>query len=1070
MRAAQARAINTTLTPLFNNMKSLTKVWCVVIALGLLLSGCSLKKNTAATRKYTAFITRYNIYFNGDEHYKKTISELEKKYEDDYTRTTLFMHPAEAYADEKAPQPSGDFKTSIEKAQKAIQVRSIKKRPKRKSGKSSPEYKKWLKREEYNPFLHNAWMMMGRSQYMGGDFLGAASTFFYISKHFWWLPATVTEAKLWQARSYIAIDWTFEADGILRSIKEKELTNKTLTNLYNFDMASLNVHTHNYEAAIPYLVKAADVAKGSQKARLTFLLGQLYELTDKRAEAYEAYKKVGGMSSVAYRTKFNARIKRSEVFQGSDIEPEVKSLKSMARYGANREYLDQIYYAIGNLYMTKADTLNAVENYKEAVAKSTRNGIESALAQLALGRIYYTQGKYDLAQPCYSTAVPQLPDNYPDYQTLKRRSDVLDELAVYSQNVTLQDSLLRLAAMSPEDQRAVVDRIIADLKKREKEEAEAAARDEYLAQQAAAGNGLNQSGASAPTTFALNTDKSWYFYNQATRNAGRTEFQKRWGSRKLEDDWRRRNKASFSMFEEPESDPYATAESETSDSTAVDLEAPGSESAEATEHASDPHFPEYYLRQIPATDADKATANEVIQEGLYNMGVILKDKMFDYPGAEREFVRLVDRYPDNIYRLDAYYNLYLMFMLSDQSARAEQYRSLILSEFPDSPYGQALADPQYMDKLKNMTKVEGELYDQAYEAYLSNDNRRLHEVYQKVRRDYPMTRIMPKFMFLEALSYVTENNPEKFTETLTELTSRFPDTDVAPLASSYLKLLKEGRKFNIGSNARGMVWSTRLSNDSAKVSMGGEPAKFTFRKDTSQVVMMVYLTDLTDGKQLLFDVARHNFNTYSVRDFDLEPMNFGRIGLLVVSGFNNATEANTYRSGLERSDIFNLSENVVPVVMSKSDFDILLNEGRSLDEYFDAAGDDRLRRVHERVLPPDEYDEPIIPAEAPADASAETPEEAITDSVTGQESEIVPQENTVPDNTSDPDSIPARPTVPDKETKPADKPAAPQKETKPAKPANPSKPAPEKPKPTPKPSPKLPEIPKGSEGDDPLFD
>ncbi|MDE6100136.1 MAG: tetratricopeptide repeat protein, partial [Paramuribaculum sp.] len=144
----------------------LTRLFLLVaFVAGLALSGCSLKKNTAASRKYTAFITRYNIYFNGDEHYKKTISELESKYEDDFTRTTLFMHPAEAYADEKAPQPSGDFKRSIEKAQKAIQVRSIKKRPARKSGKSSPEYKKWLKREEYNPFLHNAWLMMGRSQY-----------------------------------------------------------------------------------------------------------------------------------------------------------------------------------------------------------------------------------------------------------------------------------------------------------------------------------------------------------------------------------------------------------------------------------------------------------------------------------------------------------------------------------------------------------------------------------------------------------------------------------------------------------------------------------------------------------------------------------------------------------------------------------------------------------------------------------------------------------------------------------------------------------------------------------------
>ena len=38
----------------------------------------------------------------------------------------------------------------------------------------------------------------------------------------------------------------------------------------------------------------------------------------------------------------------------------------------------------------------------------------------------------------------------------------------------------------------------------------------------------------------------------------------------------------------------------------------------------DPHYPEYYLRQIPTTEAEILTSNEIIQEGLYNMGIILR--------------------------------------------------------------------------------------------------------------------------------------------------------------------------------------------------------------------------------------------------------------------------------------------------------------------------------------------------------------------------------------------------------------------------------------------------------------
>lgn len=95
---------------------------------------CSTRKNTAATRRYQAFITRYNIYYNGDTHYRETLDNMETTYEDDYSQLVP-MHPAEAKANPKAPQPSGDFTRSIEKGQKAIQLRSIKKRPVSKGGK-----------------------------------------------------------------------------------------------------------------------------------------------------------------------------------------------------------------------------------------------------------------------------------------------------------------------------------------------------------------------------------------------------------------------------------------------------------------------------------------------------------------------------------------------------------------------------------------------------------------------------------------------------------------------------------------------------------------------------------------------------------------------------------------------------------------------------------------------------------------------------------------------------------------------------------------------------------------------
>ena len=924
----------------------------IVVIAAAFMSSCSSKKNTAARRQYTAFITRYNVYYNGDTHFKETLDDMENKYEDDYSSRLLFMHPVEAKGDATAPQPTGDFTRSIEKAQKAIQLRSIKQRPARKPGKSRDEaYKAWMKRDEYNPFLHNAWMLMGRSQYFNGDFLGAASTFFYISRHFTWLPNTVTEAKLWQARSYVSLGWLFEAEMILTRIKPETLVNKELRGLYDFTMADWRLKSDDFEGAVPYLLGAIKADSGAQRTRLYFLLGQIYARLGRKREAYEAYKKAGSGASTSYRTKFNARIKQSEVYDGADITTEVKALKRMTRYDRNKEYLDQIYYAVGNLYLSRGDTTQAIENYRLAVEKSNRSGIDKAITQIRLGGLYFDRGEYEQAQPCYAEAVPLLPKTYPDYTSLVRRSDVLDELALYSQNVTLQDSLLRLSRMTPEQQLEVVNKIIEQLKKKEKEEAEAAAREEYLAARAAEGSTLN-SNVKAPNSFNINSDNSWYFYNTATRNAGRSEFQRRWGSRKLEDDWRRRNKASFNL-DTGESDDDADG-SENDDDSADAENVDDARNAEPAK-VDDPHYPEYYLAQIPKDDAERATANDIIQEGLFNMGVILKDKLEDFRAAEREFDRLLADYPDNIYRLDVYYNLYLMYMRSGDPAAAERYRQLILSDFPDSKYGIAMRDPAYIDNLRKMDQRQQTLYDQAYDAYLNNRNKEVHEAAALMAEQFPMSKIMPKFMFLDALAYVTERQSDKFTEVIRDLLDRYPDTDLTPIVASWLKGIQQGRKLQApeNGNIRGMIWDMKLGNDSISVDT---PVEFDLSPDNSQMLVMVFDAAEVPTNELLFEIARHNFKSFVVKDFDLEQMNFGRLGMILIRGFANLDELNHYRKVMASSPDFKLPPGVRPVAISVANFEKMMNEGRTFDDYFRYLEEQNYVDAQAGILQPEEVE------------------------------------------------------------------------------------------------------------------
>ena len=896
-----------------------------VVLLCLLAASCSTKKNTAASRNWQAFTTRYNVYYNGKTSFDEQLQLQEKSYEDDYTRM-LLTHPAEAYNDPKLPQPTGDFKRTLEKMQKAIQLHSIKKKPAKKG--SSQKEKAFREREEFNPFLHNAWLTMGKGQYYSGDFTGAAATFFYISKHFKWLPDVVTEALLWQARSYVAMEWDYEAENALHQVKPKMLTNKSLEDLYNLVEGAFLVKTEKYKEAIPYIEKAAKAAKGSQKNRLYFLLGQLYAKVGNKQAAYQAYKKAGSGISTSYRTKFNARIKQSEVFTGSNIKSEVRALRAMTRYERNREYEDQIYYAIGNLYLSRQDTAQAKENYILAVEKSTRNGIDKAMAQLALGAIYFDERDYIKAQPCYSEALPLINNNYPDYSLLKRRSDVLDELAVYAGNVHLQDSLLDLSKMTPEEQLEACQRLVDELKKREKEEAEAALLEEARAMAESRNPNLMDQATPAGGGFVTNGDNSWYFYNDMTKNAGKTEFQRKWGARKLEDDWRRRNKTVFTI-EEVEEEETVYEEGEEID----DEEAAARKEQLAKE--SDPHNVEYYLRQIPKTEEEIETCNSIIREGLYNMGVILKDKLEDYPAAREEFEELIERYPENDYLLDVYYNMYLMAVREDDYLASERWRQMIIDRFPDSAYGKAMLDPDYFQKLREMHQIQEEMYEQTYNAYIENRNGIVHQMTAKMEEDYPLSPILPKFVFIDALSYLTEGDYVQFKDRLSELLQKWPDTDMTPMAGSIVKNLNAGRVPHQGmSNSRGMIWDLRLSdNQDEEIAADGQPARFERDPEKPQYLVVAFPRDSVNSNQLLYEIARFNFSSFVVKDFDLEPMSFGNIGLIVIKGFDNLRQLEKYRTVMAASD-FELPEGARPIMISKANFELLLREGRTFEEYF----------------------------------------------------------------------------------------------------------------------------------------
>lgn len=283
---------------------------------------------------------------------------------------------------------------------------------------------------------------------------------------------------------------------------------------------------------------------------MKYLLGQIYADQELDGLAYKTFGEVA-RSNPPYELEFASRIRQTEVFSGTNYLKVVKMLEKMAKSQKNKDYLDQVYYALGNVYLSREDTVNAIKNYQLGIDKSTLNGMDKAICQIKLGDIYFTMRDYVKAQPCFSGALAGIQKEYRDYERVSKLSAILDELVVHVEAVHLQDSLQALAKLPEAERLAIIDKKIEEVKKEEEEAKALAEKEAYLAEQEAKGTGIDRPGTETNAVVLPNASggASFYFYNPQTVAQGKTQFQRKWGRRPLEDHWRRRKK-ELSTFNE----------------------------------------------------------------------------------------------------------------------------------------------------------------------------------------------------------------------------------------------------------------------------------------------------------------------------------------------------------------------------------------------------------------------------------------------------------------------------------------------------------------------------------------
>ncbi|MDR1882854.1 MAG: tetratricopeptide repeat protein [Prevotella sp.] len=867
-------------------------------------ASCSNRKNTALTRFYHSVNTRYNIYFNANEAYKESIKARSLNQEDNLSQM-LYVFPDNS--DSVAMQtPGGDFTTVIDKTTKAIKLHSIKAKPRRDPKRRNDEkYQAWLGQKEYTPFMDKVWLLLAKAEFYEANYLQAITAFMHISRIYGTNPGIVAECQLWTSRAYTEMGWMYEAGNILHQMEIAGGAPDSRKALYSAVKANYLIRNREYTEAIPHLEYAIKKEKDKhQKLRLKYLLGQLYLETGDKAAAGKAFAAVYGMNT-PYKFTFNAKLQELQLDTSKKTADVIASLAGMAKSSKNEEYKDRIYTTIGNIYLQRQDTAKAIESYKTAIKESVRNGYDKAMAQVSLGDIYFHRRDFIPAQPCYSEALPQLKKSDTNYPRVSFRSGILDELVVHAKVVHEQDSLQYLAGLPEEQRLEIIRKKVEELRKEEErrlKEEDRQKRQEQEEQgnritswdQLETGAFYDPSKKQASRTGSFEqqgSDAQFYFYNEQTVAQGKIAFQKQWGNRKQEDDWRRRSKPGTSSLDRLDDAGQSTAVS----ADKVDLQSGSVPNQEEKSIVEDMYYVDYYLQQLPFTEEAIKDSNVLIENALFNMGKIYKDKLEDMSPAIEMFNTDIRRFPDTPNLEEIYYLLLLIYMQAGNQDMQAFYRNKLLTEFPRGQYAVPLSEPDFEWNFRHMPLLQDSLYNSAYDAYRRADVQTVRNSYQAMKTKYPFTDMMPKFAFLNALSYAQTRDAKTLEDNLAGLVEKYPKADVTPLAAEILKRIKEGGIIlSDGTPVTDFDWSKAYPGDNTTADENGKVPAYSDSLNTEYLLLLMYKSNTINRNELLYQVADYNFSNYVIQTFDLNFETDPPYDILQIKGFGSFAGIRSY--------------------------------------------------------------------------------------------------------------------------------------------------------------------------------
>lgn len=802
----------------------------------IVVLSCSTKKNKWTNRTYHATTAKYNILFNGKESYKSGLFDLNKNAKENYTRV-LPIYPRFQKSEAQAIAPQMD--RTIEKSSKAIKKHSI-----------------FIKGKEYNKYIPFAYQIMGEAFFHKQEYETAQRTFNFIINNYK-TADVVLEASIWLARTSSELNEMTRADLLFEELKFKfdNSSNKKLKLLFNMAYADFFIKQENYQQAINPVQEALMIRMPKQqKTRLLFILAQLYEKTGSFQAAYDNYKKVIKRNP-KYEMAFISHINMAKCISNGtgDKQYVMNILEKLLKDRKNDDFHDVIYFTLAEVALIEPDEPAAIEYLTKSVETSVNNNTQKAVSALNLANILFKNLNYTLAQRYYDTTITFLPKDYPNYNEIKSKTELLTKLVTNLNVVQTQDSLQRIAKMSESERNRFIDKLIADYNEQERIRQE----EERLRQIAIAQANMNR-----PPDLA--TAGNWYFYNPSAMAFGTNEFRQKWGDRKLEDNWRISNKQLMTTIDnDPFADPYNDDDDE-----------------DTTAKPTDPRNRQTYMTNLPLTEERMKRSHEMIVKALYNAAFIYRDGLKDIPKSNETFESLVQRYPDHKLALQSYFILYQSFSELKNTEKANYYKNIILTKFPDSDYAEIIKDPNYYAKIEERNKAGEILYATTYNAFQNKNYTLVIQNAKDAGSKYMRNEdLMARFDYLRSIAQEYVNGRDSLIDNLEKYIIKYPTHVLTERAQIILNSKKTENKT-----------ATTIPNKS-----DAQQTEFVYSQN--EFHFYIFIADIRNANinDVKIRISDFNAKFFRMQKFEINSMYLDNTTqMITVSKFDNKNKALEY--------------------------------------------------------------------------------------------------------------------------------------------------------------------------------